>query len=280
MAEWIKRIALLRASITYDPPREAVTGKLNSNGTVNQNPTDGLDHPYMWVRIGGSREETRVKNLVVRDDWANVPVLVARNRRSKELEVVGLDPIKGPATLGQSSATFNTPRRVGDVVDELLPGRNFKPGRPTASGLVVSVSAFPYTDSTGVRKVFPDDAAVDNRTVTITAPGSGLQRWSQIYVNPDSSTPVVGVEYGTSFSLALPDTTNDPQDITLDSSYIPLDAVLVKYGDTTLPELRWRYMRQLVSTSSTGGTGVGGYLVDADGNLIVDANGNLIEGAA
>ena len=54
---------------------DAQTGKLNSDGTLNTDVSDGLAAPYIWVRFGEDRAAVPVLSKI--RDGAGIPVIVA-----------------------------------------------------------------------------------------------------------------------------------------------------------------------------------------------------------
>lgn len=279
MPNWINRVAKLRASVPYDPEVEADTGTLNSDGSINQDPTDTLAHPYIWVRPLGSRGAVRAVNLMVRDDLADIPVTIAYHRPTKEWHVLRVSASRASTKLGNATAWANTVRRPGDLVREIVPGRDFKPGRvrgATSGGLVLMAEAFWYVDSAGSPKLWRGETS---GTVTVSAPaasgGVNTHRWTVIDLNPDATTPALVATNGTAQLVTLPLVEADIEDIALTSGYVRLAAVKVQTGDTTLTEddfvdLRFHFGASTIASTS------GALMLDDDAALMLDDDGNIM----
>lgn len=62
---------ILRPALYPVSPANAQTGKLNSDGSLNTNVSDGLAPPYIWVRFGEDRAAvpilSKIRDGITRD---------------------------------------------------------------------------------------------------------------------------------------------------------------------------------------------------------------------
>ena len=106
----IARLSRLSGGVEYTDRRAGLTGKLDSNGNLIADVTQGLSAGLMWVRLstGDAREATAVVNLQI-ENAANIPVLTGIRRDTGEREIIGLDPERAIATLGGAALLFSSP---------------------------------------------------------------------------------------------------------------------------------------------------------------------------
>ncbi len=212
--------------------RDAHTGKLDSDGTVNPDVTAGLGHPYVWVRIGGSRHEVRAININVNDRTPNLPVRVGFDRIYNEMRVVEVDVPATTHAYGDATATLNTPRRAGEIVDELVQGYNFAPGQvyPPAEDLNMAARRFPYVASDGTEKVWDIGDTVD---LSGDIPGSANEHvLTRISLNPDPDTPALVSTVGTARDAANLFQPEDVLSISIPAGHISLAVIRLENGDT------------------------------------------------
>jgi hypothetical protein len=224
--------------------RDGRTGKLNSDGSVNSDVTEGLTHPYIWVRPSNTRQQVRALNVNVNDRTPNLPVRVGFDRFYNEMVVMSVD---APATIqayGDATATLNTVRRAGGLVNELVPAYNIAPGQVyIETGLVLRARQFPYIDSTGNEKVWQD--ATGNLDLSGDVPGTANEHaLTRISLNPDADSPTLVSTVGTAQSNLVPFQPSDVLDISIPAGHVSLAVVRLQNGDTGLTLDRfwdWRF---------------------------------------
>lgn len=234
----------LLSGILYTSVEQADTGQLDSDGMPVNNPASGLNDGELWVRVGDpERAATIAQNGVVNNTITNIPVFVGINRFTKALEVIQLDITRARLRFpGAVSSLLAQPS--GDLSTTTTKGRNFKPGRirPVGSSVVVEVSeAFQYHDSANALKIWQVGDGTLDLTSSIPAASGGVnqRRWTVIALNPDSSSPALAAFDGTAALVTLPDLVlADIPSITLTDGYIPLAAVKLTTGDTSISETK------------------------------------------
>jgi hypothetical protein len=239
-----KFIDTMMSGIPIVAIRDARTGKLNSDGTINSDVREGLDHPYIWVRPGSQRAEVRAININVNDQTPNLQVLVGFHRLWNEMVVMSVDAPAVTHAYGDATATLNTPRRAGGLVDELVKGYNIAPGQVyIETGVVLRVRQFPYVDSAGSEKVWQD--ASGNLDISGDVPGSANEHaLTRISLNPDADSPALVSTVGTAQNNLIPFQPSDVLDISIPAGHISLAVVRLENGDTSLTLDRfwdWRF---------------------------------------
>ncbi len=228
-----KFINTLSSGVPIVDIRDARIGKLDSDGTVNPDVTAGLDHPYVWVRIGGARHEVRAININVNDRTPNLPVRVGYDRIYNEMSVVEVDVPATTHAYGDATATLNTPRRAGEIVDELINGYNFAPGQvyPPNEDFNMAVRLFPYVASDGTERVWDSGETVD---ISGDVPGSANEHvLTRVSLNPDPDNPVLVSTVGTAKSNVIPFQRAEALDISIPAGHISLAVLRLENGDTT-----------------------------------------------
>lgn len=109
---------VLRANGTHKDIQSGYTGKMQSNGTVNPNPNDGLPTGKVWVRLESNSLAIVANNITINNMMPNIPVWVGISQRTGEWEVMGVNDA-AIAELGDIASTLNTPNRVGALVGEV-----------------------------------------------------------------------------------------------------------------------------------------------------------------
>lgn len=138
---------MLFGSVHHIERQTVFTGKFNADGTLNPDPRDGLPSGYIWVRMNSSRAATRIKNLTTSSLMADVPVIVAYNIDTKELEVIGVDPMFVDQD-GDRAIAASVPVTPPQYTSTLIGGENFTPGLtyadPEYGGLYVYIAPHFY----------------------------------------------------------------------------------------------------------------------------------------
>lgn len=109
---------VLRANGTHKDIQSGYTGKMQVNGTVNPNPSDGLATGKVWVRLESNSLAIVANNITINNMMPNIPVWVGISQRTGEWEVMGVNDA-AIAELGDIASTLNTPNRVGALVGEV-----------------------------------------------------------------------------------------------------------------------------------------------------------------
>ena len=242
MSHFNSNVAILSemfGGIQYVNRREAVTGKLASDNTVDPDVTSGLSHPEIWVRPGGARQAVPAINLTVTDLIADMPVEIGEDTITGKTTVIRVHPTKGPIFLGDATASANTPRRVAAVNNDIIPSRNFEPGRvtlATAATLTIKAEPFPYRDTAGAEKWWSGGALLD---LTSSVPGSSNEHvLVRIALDNDATTPVLVATSGTARDKNAKFQRAEAFDIALPIHYEPLAVIRLVNGDTTFTEDR------------------------------------------
>ena len=187
----VERLRNLRLSIPYWMPQPAVTGKLDPvTGVVMDDPASGLPPGYIWVRIGGSRSETRAVNMISKA-VADVPCRV------------GISP-EGLLTAFDIRATTDAIRTWGDDLPSLgVPPPTQKTNNaPLPSALLMGGRVLPKTGLTVTVEAYPPGKLYANVDVDLTAdiPGTANNHlWDVAYIDTDGTvgwvqtTAVAGV---------------------------------------------------------------------------------------
>ena len=139
-----RRKAQALRDFTFGVP--ARLGKLNSDGSINPNVSDGLSDGYVWIRLSNERAETRALNISVTNRVAGANVL-ARLRPDSGWEVMQIDPNTAPQQFGTAAGSANQPDRVQEWDITPVEAYRLTPGRITGSsegGLFVWIEPFIY----------------------------------------------------------------------------------------------------------------------------------------
>jgi hypothetical protein len=86
---------------------DAQTGKLNADGTLNTDVSDGLAPPYIWVRFGEDRAAVPVLSKI--RDGAGIPVIVAFDTLINEDVVLEVNLARAIPVYGESATAYNIP---------------------------------------------------------------------------------------------------------------------------------------------------------------------------
>ena len=86
---------------------DAQTGKLNADGTLNTDVSDGLAAPYIWVRFGEDRAAVPVLSKI--RDGAGIPVIVAFDTLINEDVVLEVNLARAIPVYGDSATAYNIP---------------------------------------------------------------------------------------------------------------------------------------------------------------------------
>lgn len=195
------------------------TGRRTSTGIT----LSGADAGRVWVRADeNSREETQVWGNASR---INIPVWVGPNIAG-ELEIKTLEQTEAALVAGAGAAASIMPPITPDNNDQLIiGGRQFKPGRmrlSTLGGLYVYVEPFHY-----------DGGYWPGADFLMTPPATASTKaWCAVTLNPADGAlyQFTGAEY----ALPVPMTETALGAITITDGYIPVGAVVLQNGQTTI----------------------------------------------
>ncbi len=247
----IKRFARINSSIRHVGIREALTAQ--SDGTLND---VNVVQPYMYVRDGEARRETRALNLRINPGFAHIPINIGENIRTGELEVIEIHPTKGPAVLGGRAASAGVPQVDPSMNNTPIPAYNFIPGQVYSPGgnLELAARLFPYIASDGTEKVWDSSDAVD---VSGDVPGANLHVLVRISFNPDPDSPGLVATAGSTKSSLIPFQRSEVTSISIPAGHISLCAVRLVNGDTALSLKRYWDWRFFISEGVEVGVVVG-----------------------
>lgn len=207
--------------------REVVTGKLNEDGTVTL--ADSTLNPnQMYVRpTYDSLTATVAWGRVSR---SNVDIIIERISGT-EWQYKSPNYRKAGTAVGAALATAVSPPIIGSAFPTIWPGEKLRPGivrKSDTGGLYVYLEPHFYLRH-GVYTFFPGE----NVDLSSNLPGSGLQRWVLVCVDPD--TGAAALLNGTAISTDLTLTWASVGDIDI-GDYLPRCAVRVYNGQTTAIE--------------------------------------------
>lgn len=195
------------------------TGRRTSTGIT----LAGADTGRVWVRADeNSREETQVWGSASR---INLPVWVGPNVAG-ELEIKTLEQTEAALTAGPGAAASLLPPITPDNNDQLLiGGRQFQPGRMGMShlgGLYVYVAPFHY-----------DGGWWPGGDFLMTPPATASTKaWCALALDPATATFTQFT--GTEYALPILMTETELGAIALTDGYIPVGAVVLQNGQTTI----------------------------------------------
>lgn len=126
--------------------RRGIIGRLDADGNLDADVTAGLAACYVWVRFGDDRAAAPVKNLRV-ENAAGMTVIVAENTDTRELEILGVDPITTPITYDRAAASLNSPSKGANIPTPVV-GTDIVDGglypSSTSGGLYVVILPFQH----------------------------------------------------------------------------------------------------------------------------------------
>ena len=107
--------------------RQATTGKLNADGSLNPNATDGLPDGYIWLRFGEDRSAAVVKNMTMRN-VAGVHVEVVYDLYHQEDQVWEVDRVRALEAMGAAAAAAMNVPEQGAGISTPVSARDVVPG--------------------------------------------------------------------------------------------------------------------------------------------------------
>jgi hypothetical protein len=261
-------------------------GKLNTDGSYTIRVEGTLNE--VWVRLDGdpTRAVAAINNAT---SWkARLPVRVRVNA-SGRYEVIKVDPLPALAFLGEATPSHNVPPLIGDAINVILNGEQFKPGRIrplNGLDLQIIMEELPYPE---LLLGGPD--TITDLTAAVAAIGASKKAWVVISVDPTDNT--ITATNGTDADPTDELTWADACAIAVPAGDIPLAAYMLADGVTTLPNRpieqdQYFYvdLRPWLTLGSAGGGGMTDFLVAgdtgtpetiADGNTLMIAGGTGID---
>jgi len=107
----VNSLRVIMSGVRYVNFRQATTGKLNADGSLNQNATERLPDGYIWVRFGEDRSAAVVKNMTMRN-VAGVHVEVVYDSYHQEDQVWEVDRVRALEAMGAAAAAaMNVPEQ-------------------------------------------------------------------------------------------------------------------------------------------------------------------------
>jgi len=206
--------------------REVVTGKLNDDGTVTLADSD-LNPNQMYCRA----TYNSLVPIVVwgRVSKVNIDILVFR--RGTEWQYFSPNYRKAGVSVGAELAAAVSTPITGGAASVIWPGERLGPGivyKSDVGGLYVYLSPHFYLRH-GVYTYFGGE----DIDLSASVPGSGLQRWALVCIDPD--TGAAAVLDGATLSTDLELTKAAIADISI-GDYLPRYAIRVYNGQTTVME--------------------------------------------
>lgn len=203
-------------------------GKLNADGSYTPR-VEGTKNE-VWVRLDGdpSRAVAAINNAT--SYKARLPVRVRVNA-SGRYEVIKVDPLPALAFLGEAAPSHNIPPLIGDAINVILNGEQFKPGRirpENGLDLLIRMEELPYPEIL----LGGPDTIFDLTTVVATI-GASKKAWVVISVDPTDNT--ITATKGADADPTDELTWADACAIAVPAGDIPLAAYMMSDGDTTLP---------------------------------------------
>lgn len=164
------------------------TGRLDSDGTINPNPTIGLDTGYTWVRLRGERAAIAVWNINVSNQRANVPVIL-EEMDSGLLQILQVEPEPAFFTFGAFAPGLNQGDKPPEQNKSSVMHRRIQDLRLRLSesgGLVLYLEPGVYEKADGTLENW-DGGTID---LTASVPGTIDQKRITL-IGLDSSNAIV-----------------------------------------------------------------------------------------
>lgn len=231
--------------------------------TVAQNGSVSAGTNKVWVEIKNPRQIKAVYGAIPHE---NVDVLLFP-LASGELQILGVDLSAASITWGVSAPTAGMPALDLRVIKGQLPGRKFEPGLVTLpspiSGLDVWVNGFEH-----------DLGVLLSQSLTLV-PTASASRTAWVGIGVNTNTNQLIQRLGTDRALAYLPQTSDAYEIAWNDYEIPLAAVLVANGTTTLSASNTIVsLRRFIAPQ--GHISIDRVLVDDDFNVLTDEGGQLL----
>ncbi len=207
--------------------RAGIIGRYTATGGLDLN--SELDTGYVWFTVKDNDRESYPALCKIKAQ-PGAPVLARRNKRTRGLEIFDIDPQAALDEYGAAATTLLVPDRAGELVREVVPGRNLLPGRvriTDAGGLFVHIEPFHYMSAEGP-KFFPGG----DLNLTAYVPGAA-NTWCWAKVGVDAATNEPTAVAGTAQSVLLELTENKLADVTFDNK-VPCSGVKVRNGQTAI----------------------------------------------
>lgn len=261
--------------VQFNSWRPALTGKRNSDGSVNNRIQDGLDDPNkVWVRFTDNDEEIDVWNIppaCVDVSGYNHAVWVGKNPQD-EYQIVGVNNKQAAQTHGGAVSSQYSPSLNGLVKGLSVAGRNLTMFQArSSSGLEVEI-----------RPGWIGGQYWAGGTIDLASVQSGMsalrRKWVIVAMDVSSSPLALTAIEGSEVSSITTLTTSDLESISVNASTIPLWGVNLLKEATTLNATQFEDMRQWIgSSNASGDTGL--WDINVNQARTVAANNQRTEGA-
>lgn len=224
------RLSEFFGSVRRERQARAWTGYIAADGTI-QDPTTGLDLPYIWVYFANDRASTRAIVTVAMDVTAiKVPVHLEENEAG-EWEIKRVDGVNAPSALGGGIGAVTQPVLAPERNRQLAFFRNIVDGRvrvSEAGGLNVVIEPFDHAYG-----YFP-------KTTVLLVPTSSSGVKAAIILSVDISTNTVyqtiGGDLPATFQISdgLPAAKTQAAAVTTPLNRVRLAAAFLLNGATTV----------------------------------------------
>lgn len=219
--------SVLKTQAEDEGVRQGIIGRYDASGNLDKN--SELDTGYVWFTVKDNNREAYPALCKIKAQLG-APVLARRNKLTRGLEIFDIDPQAALDEYGEAASTLLVPDRAGELVREVVPGRNLLPGRlrlADAGGVWIHLEPFHYLTSTGT-VYFPGG---DLDLTAYEPPTPNTWYWVKVGVDPATNAPVAVA--GTAQSVLLP--LEESQLAAISSgNYVPCAGVKLRNAQTTI----------------------------------------------
>lgn len=228
----VERLRRARRAAFYTDTRTGKLGKLDDDGSVNPDIGEGLEEPYVWVRIGGERTATQAVLLSGVSTRLPDAEVVCGELPGGGWEVWGLDARRAADTLGVYARSFSQTEVIPETQSTLVTEQRLMPGL-----IILSARTGLYV------KVLPlqhDHGYFEGGDLLLTPTSTtGAKALHLITLDPVTNTlhATRGADLPSTYTIGDSTMTvvmQDAAQITTPAGHIRLGAVLVANGDTVV----------------------------------------------
>lgn len=206
-AEWLDR-------------RDGVSGRT----PTDTNAADGLDAPYTWVRLSDGRAAVPCINKKFRRNACQVRVYTAIRAMTGQREITDIHEDTYTSLPPQVVEGIQSPSSGLVESEYYLPGR-VEPA--DGGGLTVYIRELPYYDDIWV-------GGTHSLSTEVGALSSGAS--AMLIVGIDTATNTIDVTVGTEHTLVYTYSLSDVTAISLGTGILPLWALVIKDGQTSISD--------------------------------------------
>lgn len=257
----VNSLRLIMSGVRYVNFRQATTGKLNVDGTLNLDATAGLPDGYIWVRFGEDRSAAVVKNMTMRN-VAGVYVEVVYDTYHQEDQVWEVDRVRALEAMGAAAAAaMNVPEQGASI------------STPISARDVTFLNLFPDSELGGLvvritAGMLPGGMWWDGASTTTLTPTSsggkkslvcvGIDPIALTYVKTLAADRTFGEDLIADRELTEDGATDVKAVMDADPATVWIGAVELANGDTTIDaslvtSLFWRLPTMTAATSGAAG---------------------------